>query len=35
MVEPDEMANVFAFVASPEARYMTGSIVAMDGGLTA
>jgi NAD(P)-dependent dehydrogenase (short-subunit alcohol dehydrogenase family) len=35
MVEPDEMANVFAFVASSEARYMTGSIVAMDGGLTA
>ncbi|HYU65982.1 MAG TPA: SDR family oxidoreductase [Jatrophihabitantaceae bacterium] len=35
MVEPDEMANVFAFVASPEAHYMTGSIVTMDGGITA
>ena len=35
MIEPEVMANAFAFVASPEAHYMTGSIVAMDGGLTA
>ena len=33
MAEPEEMASVFAFVASDEARYMTGSIVSMDGGL--
>jgi NAD(P)-dependent dehydrogenase (short-subunit alcohol dehydrogenase family) len=35
MAEPEEMAGVFAFVASDEARFMTGSIVVMDGGLTA
>jgi meso-butanediol dehydrogenase / (S,S)-butanediol dehydrogenase / diacetyl reductase len=34
MAEPEEMASVFAFVASDEARFMTGSIVSMDGGLT-
>jgi meso-butanediol dehydrogenase / (S,S)-butanediol dehydrogenase / diacetyl reductase len=33
--EPEEMANVFAFIASDEARYMTGSLIAMDGGITA
>jgi NAD(P)-dependent dehydrogenase (short-subunit alcohol dehydrogenase family) len=33
MAEPEEMASVFAFVASDEARFMTGSIVSMDGGL--
>ena len=32
--EPDEMANLFAFIASNEGRYMTGSIVVMDGGIT-
>ena len=32
---PEIMAGVFAFVASDEASYMTGSIVAMDGGITA
>lgn len=31
---PEEIAGVIAFVASDEARYMTGSIVAVDGGLT-
>jgi NAD(P)-dependent dehydrogenase (short-subunit alcohol dehydrogenase family) len=35
MAEPEEMANVFAFIASDEARFMTGSLVAMDGGITA
>ncbi|NDE81483.1 MAG: SDR family oxidoreductase, partial [Actinobacteria bacterium] len=32
--EPDEMANLFAFIASNEGRYMTGSIVVLDGGIT-
>lgn len=32
--EPDEMANLFAFIASDEGRYMTGSIVVLDGGIT-
>jgi NAD(P)-dependent dehydrogenase (short-subunit alcohol dehydrogenase family) len=32
--EPEEIANLVAYVASPEARYMTGSIVSIDGGLT-
>ena len=32
--EPDEIANMFAFIASDEGRYMTGSIVVMDGGIT-
>lgn len=31
----DEVANVVAFLASDEARYITGSIYAIDGGLTA
>jgi NAD(P)-dependent dehydrogenase (short-subunit alcohol dehydrogenase family) len=33
--KPDKMAGVFAFIASDEANYMTGSVVAMDGGITA
>jgi NAD(P)-dependent dehydrogenase (short-subunit alcohol dehydrogenase family) len=31
---PDEIAGVIAFVASDECRYMTGSVVSVDGGLT-
>lgn len=34
MSEPAEVAALIAFVASDEGRYMTGSIVAIDGGLT-
>jgi NAD(P)-dependent dehydrogenase (short-subunit alcohol dehydrogenase family) len=32
--EPEEIAATFAFVASDEARYMTGAIVSIDGGVT-
>jgi meso-butanediol dehydrogenase / (S,S)-butanediol dehydrogenase / diacetyl reductase len=32
--EPEEVAGLIAFVASDEARYMTGAIVSIDGGLT-
>jgi NAD(P)-dependent dehydrogenase (short-subunit alcohol dehydrogenase family) len=31
---PHEIASLIAYIASDEARYMTGSIVSMDGGLT-
>jgi NAD(P)-dependent dehydrogenase (short-subunit alcohol dehydrogenase family) len=31
---PEDLASLFAYVASPEAHYMTGSVVTMDGGIT-
>jgi NAD(P)-dependent dehydrogenase (short-subunit alcohol dehydrogenase family) len=34
MAEPAEIASLFAYIASDEARYMTGAIVTMDGGIT-
>jgi 3-oxoacyl-[acyl-carrier protein] reductase len=30
--EPDEIAQLMAFLVSPEARWMTGSTLRMDGG---
>lgn len=35
MMHPDEVANAFAFVGSGEAKFMTGAIVTVDGGVTA
>jgi NAD(P)-dependent dehydrogenase (short-subunit alcohol dehydrogenase family) len=32
---PDEIASLVAYIASEEARFMVGSVVSMDGGLTA
>jgi dihydroanticapsin dehydrogenase len=33
--EPNEIANVIAFIASDEASFMTGSVILADGGMTA
>lgn len=35
MAQPEEVASTICYVASDEARYMTGSVVAIDGGITA
>jgi NAD(P)-dependent dehydrogenase (short-subunit alcohol dehydrogenase family) len=31
---PEEIAKVIAFIASDDCRYMTGSVVSIDGGIT-
>ena len=34
MAQPEDLASLFAYIASDEAHYMTGAIVSMDAGLT-
>lgn len=34
MCDPEEVAGLFAYIASDEARYMTGAVVSFDGALT-
>jgi len=35
MAEPEEVANLFAYLASEDAAYVTGAAFAIDGGQTA
>ncbi len=35
MAQPDDIANLFAFLASDEARNIHGAIISSDGGVTA
>ncbi len=35
LADATEIAELVAFIASEQGRYMTGSIVSIDGGLTA
>ena len=34
MGEVEEVANLALYLASPEARYITGQVIAIDGGMT-